>query len=126
CPGGAPVRPPVEGPGTPTPRPLPGAPPPAERGAAGRELRAAGLISDKVRVGGIFPPVPDPAQAPQPIWSAPGSTYSAHHAYPGGLVVHEWLNAGIARSFVEHYDRIYKLGATPGALDVSTALAAPF
>src|SRR5215468_2430643 len=100
-------------------------PSPADKEAVRRELLDAGLISDKVPVEGIFPPVPDPAQAPQPIWSAPGSTYSAHHAYPGGLVVHEWLNAGIARSFVEHYDRIYKLGATPGALDVSTALAAP-
>jgi len=90
-----------------------------------RELLDAGLIADRVPVEGIFPPVADPAQAPQPIWSAPGSTYSGHHAYPGGLVVHEWVNAGIAKAFVEHYDHAYKLGAIPGSLDVSTALAVP-
>jgi len=97
----------------------------ADKAAVRRELLEAGLISDGVPLDGIFPPVADPAQAPQAVWSAPGSTYAGHHAYPGGLVVHEWLNAGIARAFVEHYDRIYKLGAPPGALDVSTALAAP-
>jgi len=98
---------------------------PGDKATVRRELLEAGLISDRVPVEGIFPPVADPAQAPQAVWSAPGSAYSGHHAYPGGLVVHEWLNAGIARAFVEHYDRIYKFGAPPAALDVSTALAAP-
>jgi hypothetical protein len=100
-------------------------PSPGDKAAVRRELFDAGLISDKVPIEGIYPPVADPAQAPQAVWSAPGSTYSAHHAYPGGLVVHEWLNALIAKAFVDQYDRIYKLGATPGALDRSVALAAP-
>ena len=100
-------------------------PSPADKETVRRELLTAGLIADQVPVEGIFPPVGDPTQAAQAVWSAPGSTYSGHHAYPGGLVVHEWLNAGIAKAFVEHYERIYKLGATRGALDVSVALAAP-
>lgn len=31
----------------------------------------------------VFPPVKNPEQSPQPFWSAPGSGYASHHAYPG-------------------------------------------
>lgn len=50
-------------------------------------LRTEGLI-DKSRKT-LLPPLPgDKRSAPQPYWSAPGSGYSSHHAYPGGLVTH--------------------------------------
>jgi len=65
------------------------------------------------------------SQAPQAFWSAPGSTYTGHHAYPGGLAVHEWLNARIAKAFVEGYDAIYHLSSDPKAIDASIAQAAP-
>src|SRR5262249_22565115 len=67
-------------------------PSPADKAAVREELLAAGLITDRVTVDGIFPPVGDAHEAPQAFWSAPGSTYAGHHSYPGGLVVHEWTN----------------------------------
>jgi hypothetical protein len=90
-----------------------------------QQLLAAGLITDQVTVEGIFPPVADPNQAPQPFWSAPGSTYAGHHSYPGGLATHEWTNASIAGQFLTSYDARYGLVSESGALDPSIAHAAP-
>jgi hypothetical protein len=55
----------------------------ADREQVRAELLAEGLIPEATRLDGIFPPVADPAQAPQPFWSAPGSGFGTHHAYPG-------------------------------------------
>ena len=97
----------------------------ADKAAVRQDLLDAGLISDSVPVEGIFPTIVDVDQAPQAFWSAPGSTYTGHHAYPGGLAVHEWLNARIAKAFVEGYDAIYHLSSDPKAIDASIAQAAP-
>jgi hypothetical protein len=97
----------------------------AERAAVRQQLLDAGLIPPQTTVEGIFPPVADATQAPQAFWSAPGSVYSAHHAYPGGLAVHEWVNATLARSFVEVYNQVYGLDSPDEAIDVSIAWAAP-
>ena len=51
----------------------------------------------------VFPPVKNPEQSPQPFWSAPGSGYTSHHAYPGGLVTHTALNVVSAQSLVKNY-----------------------
>lgn len=96
-----------------------------DREAVRQELLAAGLISDAVTLDGIFPPVGDPHEPPQAYWSAPGSTYAGHHAFPGGLVIHSWVNATIANQFVDSYDRAYGLVSESNALDRSIALAAP-
>ena len=40
----------------------------------------------------VFPEGGSAAASPQPFWSAPGSGFSSHHAYPGGLVTHTALN----------------------------------
>jgi hypothetical protein len=90
-----------------------------------QQLLAAGLITNQVTVEGIFPPVADPNQAPQPFWSAPGSTYAGHHPYPGGLATHEWTNASIAGQFLTSYDARYGLVSESGALDASMTHAAP-
>jgi hypothetical protein len=90
-----------------------------------QELLAAGLITSDVTVEGIFPPVADPHQSPQPFWSAPGSTYPGHHSYPGGLATHEWTNASIAGQFLTSYDARYGLVSESGALDPSITQAAP-
>lgn len=100
-------------------------PSPADKAAVRAELLEAGLIPDRTTVEGIFPPVGDPNQAPQAFWSAPGSTYTGHHAFPGGLLVHEWFNAQMARHFATTYDEVYGLAAIPGVLDVGIAYAAP-
>ena len=100
-------------------------PSPTDKAAVRAELLEAGLIPDRTNVEGIFPPVADPSQAPQAFWSAPGSTYTGHHAFPGGLLVHEWFNAQMARQFATTYDEVYGLASGPGAIDVSIAYAAP-
>ena len=46
-------------------------------------------------------------RAPQPFWSTPGSSQDSHHAYPGGLVMHELFNARSAESLAHEYDALY-------------------
>lgn len=71
-------------------------------------LRTEGLI-DKSRKT-LLPPLPgDKRSAPQPYWSAPGSGYSSHHAYPGGLVTHCALNAASAEKLLENYEAVFGL-----------------
>jgi hypothetical protein len=82
-----------------------------------QELLTAGLIPESTTVDGIFPPVADPWEAPQPFWSAPGSGFQAHHAYPGGLAVHELGFARTAAHYRETYGEVYDLEAVPGAID---------
>lgn len=97
----------------------------ADKEGVRQELLAAGLITDQVTVEGIFPPVGDPHEAPQAFWSAPGSTFAGHHAYPGGLAMHEWTNASLAQQFVDSYDARYGLVSESGALSRDISVAAP-
>ena len=99
-------------------------PAPADKEAVRQELLAAGLIPKRTTVEGIFPPVADPLVAPQPFWSAPGSSYGAHHAYPGGLVIHEWANAVMAGHTVDTYELVYGVVSDPPALDPVIAVGA--
>ncbi len=71
-------------------------------------LRSAGLLAaDRTRV---YPGIADAAKAPQPFWSAPGSGWSSHHAYPGGLVVHTAVNVLSAERLCDTYARIAGCG----------------
>jgi hypothetical protein len=79
----------------------------ADREAVRQELLAEGLLPERTTVDGIFPPVADARQAPQPLWAAPGSSYGAHHAYPGGLGLHEWFNALLAGQYATSYRTVY-------------------
>lgn len=45
-------------------------------------------------------------QTPQPFYSAPGSGYGSHHAYPGGLATHTAANLSISEGI---YDTYYSL-----------------
>jgi hypothetical protein len=100
-------------------------PTPSDKQALRQDLLAAGLIPDATTIDGIFPPVPDPHEPPQPFWSAPGSGYDGHHAFPGGLAIHEWVNATLARGYGEIYEAAYGLTSATQALDPSITLAAP-
>lgn len=68
------------------------------------ELKSLGLI-DKDRTN-VYPPLANATQAPQPFWSAPGSGYSSHHAYPGGLCTHVALNVAVAEAFYALYESV--------------------
>ena len=97
----------------------------SDKQAVRAELLSAGLIGDSTTVDGVFPPVDDANLPAQPVWSAPGSTYSAHHSYPGGLVVHEWVNATIAGAINDIYEAAFGLVSNPSAINLSISRAAP-
>ena len=40
----------------------------------------------------VLPPAGNPRKSLQPFWTAPGSGWKSHHAYPGGLAVHCAVN----------------------------------
>lgn len=40
----------------------------------------------------VLPPAGNPRKSQQPFWTAPGSGWKSHHAYPGGLAVHCAVN----------------------------------
>lgn len=63
-------------------------------------LKSAGLI-DASRTS-LYPKT----TAPQPFWSAPGSGYGSHHAYPGGLSTHVALNVAAAEAFFNMYENV--------------------
>jgi hypothetical protein len=87
-------------------------------------LAREGFVDPGTPVAGIFPggTEPEARSAPQPFWSAPGSADGSHHAYPGGLAVHEYFNATMAVQFAQTYDRVY-FGDTKRA-DRDTLVAA--
>lgn len=60
----------------------------------------------------LFAPCFDPAVAPQPFWSAPGSNYARHHAYPGGLAVHTAMNLKVSLALTRSYYDIYRCRAS--------------
>lgn len=47
------------------------------------------------------------AKAVQPFYSAPGSGYSSHHCYPGGLATHTALNVKMSLALYDNYADIY-------------------
>ncbi|HIU85034.1 MAG TPA: metal-dependent phosphohydrolase [Candidatus Aphodousia gallistercoris] len=57
----------------------------------------------------VFPRIRNKTQSPQPFWSAPGSGYGSHHAYPGGLATHTALNVVSAQALYENYCLINNL-----------------
>lgn len=89
-------------------------------------LRDAFAREDWIAVGaptdGIFPPVGAGGIA-QPFWSTPGSAEDSHHAYPGGLCVHELFNARMSDRFASNYDGIYFSGRTEIERDLCVAAA---
>ena len=66
-----------------------------------KELQKAGFLDESDRT--VFPKIGSNGVSPQPTWSAPGSGYGSHHAYPGGLVVHVALNVLSAKKLLQSY-----------------------
>jgi len=89
----------------PAPTILGGLADPAARKAAFDRLSALGYV-EKTSVEGFLPPG-ESGKAPQPFQSAPGSGYSSHHAYPGGVVTHTAANLMISQSIFEAYQKTY-------------------
>ena len=69
-------------------------------------LVAAGLlVSSKSSLENFKPPYI--GSLPQPFYSAPGSGYASHHAYPGGLATHTAANLQISEGIYNTYTGLF-------------------
>lgn len=100
-------------------------PTPADRTAVRDALARDGFVAADAPVRGIFPPGTEPAAttAVQPFWAAPGSGDGSHHAYPGGLAMHESFNAHVAQQLASTYDLHYFGGRPTVSRDTVIAAA---
>ena len=70
------------------------------------KLVAAGLLdSSKTSLENFMPPYN--GGLPQPFYSAPGSGYGSHHAYPGGLATHTAANLQISEGIYNTYTGLF-------------------
>jgi len=94
----------------------------AARARAHAALVKEGLL-DPARVApdALFPPLADPAKAPQSFLAAPGGVTGGHHSYPGGLAEHTAFNLQSALDLEANYRKRY--GLTD--LDHDLVIAAP-
>lgn len=70
------------------------------------KLVAAGLLdSGKTSLENFMPPYN--GSLPQPFYSAPGSGYASHHAYPGGLATHTAANLQISEGIYNTYTGLF-------------------
>lgn len=70
------------------------------------KLVAAGLLdSSKTSLENFMPPYN--GNLPQPFYSAPGSGYASHHAYPGGLATHTAANLQISEGIYNTYTGLF-------------------
>ena len=70
------------------------------------KLVAAGLLdSSKTSLENFMPPYN--GSLPQPFYSAPGSGYASHHAYPGGLANHTAASLQISEGIYNTYTGLF-------------------
>lgn len=89
----------------------------AEKKEIYAELVAKGYLAD-IQMDDFLPATSTPDTAPQPFYSAPGSGYMSHHAYPGGLATHTDLNVRVSTALADGYATVYSY-----ALDRDVVLA---
>jgi hypothetical protein len=102
---------------------------PAVRAKILNDLTAAHLIDPRANPDAdarLFPPLAGQdtqcPRPPQPIYAAPGGAAGAHHAYPGGLVIHEAQNQQSALALARSYEKVYGGGL---GIDEDLLRAAP-
>ena len=79
---------------------------PRSKRALYNKLAAAGLLdTSKISAEQLLPPYS--GKLPQPFYSAPGSGYASHHAYPGGLATHTAANLCISEGIYNTYKDIF-------------------
>ena len=78
----------------------------AEKATVYQELTAKGLLTN-VSETDFLPQSTSSNTASQPFWSAPGSGYQSHHAYPGGLATHTGLNVRMSLALYDSYREVY-------------------
>ncbi len=71
------------------------------------DLLSEGLIEKDVSFENFLPPTSNPYRSPHPFVAAPGSGYSSHHSYPGGVVPHTALNLMVSLALYDGYVKTY-------------------
>ncbi|GAC1391125.1 MAG: hypothetical protein NVSMB31_08370 [Vulcanimicrobiaceae bacterium] len=96
----------------------------AKRTALREDLLHAGFIDKIDAIDSLLPSASnDFARAAQPFWTTAGSAQDSHHAYPGGLVIHELFNARAAIALAAEYNSLYFGGTKTISQDVVVAAA---
>jgi hypothetical protein len=67
------------------------------------KLVANGLLKESVTAEAVLPPIPANGRKPQNFDATPGSGYTSHHSYPGGLPVHTALNVRSSLGLYQGY-----------------------
>src|SRR5215470_10232246 len=91
---------------------------PAQQQAILQQLLNAGLVDPNDNatfpgglIAGVFPAIVNDGSAcpqlPQAFFSAPGSVFSGHHSYPGGLPIHEANNDTSDQYLANQYRAMY-------------------
>ncbi len=80
-----------------------------DKKAAYNELKA--LDFTKASYENFLPYAQNANTSNQPFYSATGSGWKSHHAYPGGLATHVSFNVKMAKSMVENYNETYNFNA---------------
>ena len=71
------------------------------------KLVDAGYLKNDATYDQFLPPCKGPNKNVQPFYTAPGSGWKSHHAYPGGLVTHVAVDMKTALGIYDAYYDIY-------------------
>jgi hypothetical protein len=85
------------------------------------QLKAAGMV-EKVSYAQFLPASESPSKSPFPFVAAPGSGYTSHHSYPGGVVTHTAANLIISLAIHDAYVKIYGYSLNRDMVIASQAL----
>ena len=101
---------------------------PGQKEKVYNKLVSLGLIDTaKTPLNKFMPPYK--GSAPQPFYSAPGSGYASHHAYPGGLATHTAANLKISEGIYNTYIDLFNSSLSRDIIIAAQALhdlAKPF
>lgn len=97
----------IEGLKNPVPKLMELYPTDGEKEVVKRKLVDAGYLKDDVTYNQFLPPCKGPNINVQPFYTAPGSGWKSHHAYPGGLVTHVAVDMKTALGIYDAYYDIY-------------------
>ncbi len=78
----------------------------AEKEQIKARLVSAGYIKPTAAIDEFLPPCSNPRQTVLPFYAAPGSGYTSHHSYPGGLATHVAVNVKAALGFYNAYKEV--------------------
>ena len=76
-----------------------------DKEAVSARLKEAGLLDAGAKE--LLPAYSSPSKTLQPFLSAPGSGYTSHHSYPGGLVTHTCLNVQVSQALFKSYRDVF-------------------